>query len=137
MPTITVKTELEVKTCKNCGGTYALNEDYLQMRREKGGEWHCPYCQSSWVYRETDLMKAQEALAQQKVLIEKAEQEKIAALQEADYFRKDRNKILKRVENGVCPYCHRSFQNLRRHINTKHKQKCNCKKRKSNKWTIQ
>lgn len=25
-----------------------------------------------------------------------------------------------RVKNGVCPCCNRSFQNLKRHMNTKH-----------------
>ena len=29
-------------------------------------------------------------------------------------------KQLKRVHNGVCPCCNRSFQNLQKHMKTKH-----------------
>jgi len=35
-------------------------------------------------------------------------------------IRGELTKLKKRVTNGVCPCCHRSFQNLRRHMATKH-----------------
>lgn len=34
--------------------------------------------------------------------------------------RNERDRILRRIKNGVCPCCNRSFQNVRRHMASQH-----------------
>lgn len=122
MRTIIINTEIEfeTQTC-TCGGVYAINKDYLRRCRKEGGGWICPYCGGSWHYTETDLQKAQRLLEEEKEYSTKLANERQDALNEAAHFRKERDKILNRVENGVCPHCNRYFKNLHRHLQTKHK----------------
>lgn len=65
-----------------------------------------------------------------KKLKEELEQEKQKSIRDTNYLRqqlileenkrKESDRKLKRIHNGVCPCCNRSFVNLQRHMKTKH-----------------
>ena len=118
---LSVSTELAKVICGNCGGVYAIAERYRKQQQEQGGFWTCPYCKTGWGFCESENDRLKKQLAQQKALVQNAELGQQNALKEADHFRKKHQKILNRIEKGVCPHCHRYFKNLHRHINTKHK----------------
>ncbi len=111
-----LKVELELTTisCGACGGTYAITERYRAHKYEHKSSWHCPYCQISWGYvGKTETQKLQEQLAAEKA-------RHAATLSRENALRQKQDKLAKRVKNGVCPCCTRSFTNLKRHIASKH-----------------
>lgn len=114
--TFTETVTLEKIDCGRCGGTYAINERLVRDRSDYGGSWHCPYCQCSWGYHEGALTKVQRELEAAKAETRAA---KCETLRE-QLTRQETEKKLRRVKNGVCPCCKRSFCNLMRHMKTKH-----------------
>lgn len=107
---INVDVELTQISCGSCGGTYAINERYREQCESHARCWHCPYCNKSWGYpgktaEEKEKERHRATLARlNNEIAEKAALER----------------KLKKVNLGVCPHCTRSFQNLARHIKSKH-----------------
>lgn len=127
------KTELEIRVCPTCGITYALPERVVEDRRAKGGHWYCPNGHSlSFTTTEADRLREETKRLEQKLADEKGNAEwwrkrADSERKEADHARAQANgykgaltKVKKRVGNGVCPCCNRSFVDLGRHMETKH-----------------
>lgn len=125
--TFVSSTSLTTIDCGLCGGTYAIQERYLQEKVEVGGFWHCPYCKCSWGYGEgeNDKLKKQLEQERQRVLREQQRHDQTkAGLRETERRliaqRGVTTRIKNRVANGVCPCCKRNFSNLAAHMKTKH-----------------
>lgn len=124
---ISVDVILEKQACRECGGIYALTEGYIGQRREKGGHWHCPYCDTSWLFTETEIMQLKKQLDEEFKRTMDEKQKTKDALAEAKHFKKSRDamkgqitKVKNRVEKGICPHCNRYFKNLHKHMKSKH-----------------
>lgn len=114
--------------CGECGGTYAINENYRRQRQEEGKSWTCPYCKVGWGYSgNSDNARLKKELERQTKLAEwernranthaaalKATEHQLRAQKGA------KTKLKKRIANGVCPCCDRSFTNLQRHMKHMH-----------------
>lgn len=111
--------KLESVDCGRCGGSYALNERFIDTKREEGGSWHCPYCQSGWGYGGGELAKAKAALESERT----RHAQTLARANEASAERDKAERKLKRVAKGICPECKRTFANLAQHMACKHKAK--------------
>lgn len=105
--------------CGECGIVFAVPEDWRAEKQRTGNGWFCPNGHSR-VYRESDAARYKrlldEANAQNTRLSESVRQAQIAekrAVAEA-------TRIKKRIHAGICPCCKRTFQNLARHMATKH-----------------
>lgn len=128
MSTIQLSIQLITVHCGVCGGTYAINERYHQKKREECGHWHCPYCECSWGFSgKTKAQIEQEKREMVERQLEQARAESARMRDERDTAENRRRaekaaktRIKNRVANGVCPCCNRSFQNLHRHMTTKH-----------------
>lgn len=127
------KTGLEIRVCPTCGITYALPERVVQDRRERGGNWYCPNGHSlSFTETEADRLRKEARRLETKLAAEKTnvewwrkrtdEARKETEHQEAraNGYKGALTKVKKRVGNGVCPCCNRSFADLGRHMETKH-----------------
>ena len=105
-------------SCGECGGTYAINERYRQQKYQEGKSWNCPYCKCGWGYSgnsENEQLRRE---------LEAEKKRKLEALVRANDATAERDKLarkLTRVGRGVCPECNRSFINLARHMNCKHR----------------
>jgi ssDNA-binding Zn-finger/Zn-ribbon topoisomerase 1 len=111
----------------SCGGVYAISKRIMDLARERGGSWHCPYCQGLVSFNETEVKRLQKELEAERA-------RKQAALERANRLNEELGKteiqlkrtktILKnhktRTANGVCPCCNRAFVQLQRHMETKH-----------------
>lgn len=119
--------------CPTCGVSYGLTSEYEKRRRADGKSWLCP--NGHWVtYMKSDLDREREAR-------KAAEREAAAMAAEARCARRqwkeeqDRHqstrrslaatkgvvtRVKRRVGKGVCPCCNRTFQNLARHMESKH-----------------
>jgi len=132
--TLNVSTAMTPVTCPGCAGTFALLKAFMDEAREKGHFkkcWTCPYCKQERGYGESAHEKE---LARLRGVAEAAERnqkyaqdQRDRALAEAEHFRKSRDGMRgalvstqRRVKNGVCPCCKRSFACLAAHMKTKH-----------------
>jgi ATPase subunit of ABC transporter with duplicated ATPase domains len=114
----------EDEVCCNCGVEFA--SPVIAIRRNDGKSFYCPNGHSQ-SYRETEATKLQKQLDQERQKREQAERETEWAKAEARTARtqetKAKNKLKKvvtRVNAGVCPHCNRTFQQLARHMQSKH-----------------
>ena len=127
---LTVSTQLTAQTCPDCGGVYAIAQEYKDEARKKGGFkqcWTCPYCKTVRGFGEGEADRLRAQIAELERSRKWEEQQRLNAEREANHFRKSRDGIKgalakerKRVGNGVCPCCNRTFVNLQRHMVTKH-----------------
>lgn len=107
-------------TCPSCGVSYAMPAS-LRAEREKDGRSF--YCVNghSLSYHETEAMRLRKMLdAANKDNTAMAQQVRDAQLAEQRAV-DEAKRIKRRVKAGVCPCCNRTFQNLARHMATKHK----------------
>lgn len=124
---VTSSADLSVQVCGSCGGIYAIALRYRQEKIEQGGYWNCPYCKCSWGYGTSQIDRLKAQLAEKEREVEQERKRKEWAQQEARITERRRRalkgqltKTKKRIGHGVCPCCQRSFENLRRHMTTKH-----------------
>lgn len=121
--TFTETVILEMHSCGKCGGVFALNKTFTDYSRECKGGFHCPYCQEGWGWWESEAERLRKQLESKsrELVTAKCEALKEKQLREsAQIAREISERKLGRIKNGVCPCCKRSFQNLRRHMKTKH-----------------
>lgn len=114
---------MEECVCIVCGIDYGVPEQLLKEHRRVGGFHCCPNGHSQgWkqgTYHERTNALERELQAEQerkRAALERLnEAEQRAAKAEAEMRRHKR-----RTKNGVCPCCNRTFQQLARHMATKH-----------------
>jgi|ERR1700761_62033 len=124
---------LESVSCSKCNIFFAVEASVRQRWQREGGTFYCPNGHSQ-IYRETDTARLQKQLevarndiaeATRRELFAKANAAAERAAREATerqlVARKAANTRLRnRVKNGACPCCNRNFENLQRHMKTKH-----------------
>jgi hypothetical protein len=125
---IDVQVTLTEINCGECGGTYALTEQYRHQRERDGGGWHCPYCQVGYGYannnenarlkKELEAEKKRKEWAQQEATNQRIAKEEWQRKEQGQRAAKTR--IKNRVSKGVCPCCNRTFQDLGRHMAGQH-----------------
>lgn len=114
------------ETCCNCGVPFGLHKETYDQRKRDGKNFHCPNGHQQH-YTETEETKLKRELEKEKQRRQWAENSRDIAQKDARRSeRKARaykgvtTKIKNRVKNGVCPCCNRTFQNVMRHMKTKH-----------------
>lgn len=124
--TIDHTTTVTVIPCAGCGAPFGVQSHYLKMLRANGETFYCPKgCYN--VYRTSTADKLEAELASVKRDLEYQQEQNRRNRQDAEHFKKSRDaykgqvtKIKRRVVNGVCPCCNRTFQNLREHMQSQH-----------------
>jgi hypothetical protein len=112
-------TELEITSCCSCGVRFGVPEIIMGERRQNAGHIYCPNGHRlGWNESDADRLRKQLNETASKLTAAKCETATERAAKERVEAELKRHQ--KRTKNGVCPCCHRSFQNLRRHIKTKH-----------------
>ncbi len=124
--TITLATTLETVTCYTCGALFAMPSALMRRFLDTGATFYCPLGHGQR-FTETIQQKLNDALGQVKQTRERAEARVRAARDQAEAaersnraLRGHNTKLKKRIAAGVCPCCHRSFQNLARHMVGQH-----------------
>jgi hypothetical protein len=119
----TATVNLEHVHCKNCGLSYALPANFLKHRRERGGRWRCPNLLCDWVnvgYSETEIERLRKQVEEKDRRIAFEANARRTAEEQLATAEKRSARLRKRVAAGVCPCCKRTFQQLSRHMKTKH-----------------
>lgn len=127
--------DLHELECCTCFMVFAFPQSFHIRRRQDGRLFYCPqghaqsYTQSEndRLRQERDRLKQREAwyeeqlkAARQRATDERAFRE--AAERQAAARKGQITRLRNRAAAGVCPCCNRSFENLRRHMATKHPQ---------------
>lgn len=114
--------------CCKCYAVFAMTTDTVRrLKRERLTFW-CPYCGTSQHYTgksaEQELREEKRRL-EQRLASEQSRHDQTRA--DRDHEKKRRaafqgvaKKMKNRIGKGVCPCCNRSFENIRRHMETKH-----------------
>lgn len=118
--------EYEFTVCAACGINFGMPADYIKRLRESGKGFHCPNGHSL-TFGESALDKlrrenqrlVQNAAYKDDVITSEREARKHAENQ-TRAFKGVVTRTKKRISNGACPCCNRTFQNLARHMATKH-----------------
>lgn len=112
--------------CPNCGIPYGLDKDFDRRNNEENRGWYCPRGHSV-VFTKSDLAKAQEEAERERGRRLRAEARAIAsedqaraAERSARATRGHLTRLRQRIANGVCPWCKRSFSDVRRHVAGQH-----------------
>ena len=107
------------KNCFTCGLPVAMTEAQERYFNESGESWICVLGHQT-CRRKGDNAELREKLAFAESLVTSLE----TKLKDRDAMlnaeTKRRQRLTKRVENGVCPHCHRTFQQLARHMKSQH-----------------
>lgn len=114
-------------TCGSCGITFALPENrYDELLRTKTS-FYCPNGHERRFLAKTEAEELREKLAREEQRRKLAEETAHAEAKRAERAEAslDRTKATlkrerKRVNNGVCPCCNRTFTDLGRHMKSKH-----------------
>jgi len=68
----------------------------------------------------SDAEKLRKQLDEERRRHSQTQMELMAAEQQVTAIKKEKYRLQKRIKNGVCPCCHRSFVQLSRHMASKH-----------------
>lgn len=111
----------EIEHCCNCGMAFAMTRDFHRRRLEnKGSSFYCPAGHGQHYTGPTEAQKLKKELEAKSLMLEAANHDVVVAKMERDKVAKSHLKMRKRVMNGVCPCCNRTFQNLMSHMKTEH-----------------
>lgn len=102
-------------SCGVCGVRFALEKDRHEKMMESGDAFFCPNGHEI-SYSGNEVKRLQKQLAQAQYDMRQSKCETMAERN----LREIAERRLKRVGRGVCPCCNRTFQNLARHMKTKH-----------------
>lgn len=105
--------EMVMECCYSCGVLFAFPADMKLVLLDTHHTFYCPNGHQQQYLAKSEAETLREALERQKGMT----QIELAMRLESE---KEQAKLRKRIGNGVCPCCSRSFQNLRSHMRTKH-----------------
>lgn len=115
-----IANELALQNCCTCGTPFGIESQLDTNLRQNHKTFYCPLGHAQSYTYETEVQKAREETERirQQLLREQsalATERQLRAATETKM-----NQLKKRVGNGVCPCCKRSFSNLHRHMGSKH-----------------
>lgn len=117
---------LEVHTCSTCGMAFGLENEFDRRRRNDGATFFCPSGHQQ-CFTKSRVQQLEGELAAKKAALDSAWQsaERLRTQirekeRRASALRGVITRTKRRVGNGVCPCCKRSFAALSAHMKTKH-----------------
>jgi hypothetical protein len=117
----THKVEIEAVEVVGCGHTVYLSADHIRERRRDHQIFYCTHCgRTNYYPGKSDLEKLRGQLASTQDMLNtvRADRDRKEYSRRAEKAAKTR--IKNRISKGVCPCCNRTFQDLQRHMTTKH-----------------
>ena len=112
---------VSIECCRpGCGMTFAVPEHWVKSRREDHANFYCPNGHTLHYSAETEAERLRKQLAQMTSRCDQTQAALRDTSKQLDTVKKNQKRLKTRISKGVCPCCNRQFQNLRRHMETKH-----------------
>ena len=113
------ESQLSVKYCPTCSMAYAAPPRFFEEKERTGQTFYCPAGHSIWFKdNETDRLRKQ--LEKEKSNTEWYKGRTNNLEKQLSAQKGQTTKLKKRIANGICPCCKRSFSNLHRHMKSQH-----------------
>lgn len=112
--------------CGECQCPFAIPESMYDKRRADGRDFWCPnghkihYGEFENARLKREKAELEDRLARQRIATQAARDQADAAERRRAAAKGQLTKVKKRVANGVCPCCNRTFADLARHMTSKH-----------------
>lgn len=113
--------------CYKCGGPIAMSEEMIASRKRDRKSFYCVAGHPQRFAGKNEADKLREELALERKRKEWAQQEaqaqrdaRGAAERQVRAQKAAKTRLKNRIAHGVCPCCQRTFQNLARHMTTRH-----------------
>lgn len=111
-------------TCGECGIVFAIETHLRDKWVDTKHSFYCPNGHSRRFTGEAEADRVRREMSEQLASAHRAlEWERVRtsnALKQASAIKGQMTKLRKRVGNGVCPCCHRTFSQLSRHMTSQH-----------------
>jgi chromosome segregation ATPase len=91
----------------------------VERRRQDGGHFFCPNGHSQH-FTESEVARLSKKLEEQMRVATKMAECARMAERSAQKAQAETKRLKRRISAGVCPCCNRTFQNLARHMKSKH-----------------
>jgi len=114
--------------CCNCQVNFGMHRPTYDQKLKDGTNFYCPNGhQQHFTRKENEEERLKRELRQKEMLLNTTiiernlyRDQSNTNQRSANAYKGKMNHIKRRVANGVCPCCNRSFQNLMNHMKTKH-----------------
>jgi len=116
---ISTTVKLVTEECCACGILFAMPQQVNERLRTKGGTFYCPNGHSQ-VYTEPDIEVLKRKLRAAENRSNTLESQLNGALDDLATNKKELRNVKRRAHSGTCLHCRRHFENLERHMKTKH-----------------
>lgn len=125
MSEVTMPVTLVLVDCCACGMQFAVSGAWEGKKREDHSGFRCPNGCFLAFGGESASEKANrlriDAEKRLQAQINEERHLRLVAEKDRESEKRKRRKIEKRIAAGVCPCCNRTFEDLHRHMKTKHK----------------
>jgi hypothetical protein len=112
---------LEWTTCIACGIPVAMPREMYEHRKKDGRSFWCPNGDPQhFIVGETEEQKLRRRLSSAEARASSWRDQAEAAERSKRAVRGHLTRIRRRIANGVCPSCNRSFGDVRAHMETQH-----------------
>jgi hypothetical protein len=118
--TINISVQLITEDCCNCGVLFAIPADLRRELLENHKNFYCPNGHSQAYLGKTEAQKEKERADRLERRLANTEEDLRCERASHRATRGNVTKLKKRVANGVCPCCNRTFANLGRHMAGQH-----------------
>ena len=113
--------ELEVVEVTGCGHTIYMTTLHQRELMRTHNTFFCTYCGKKNYYAgKSDVEKLRGQLASTKDMLDTARADRDRKEYQRRAEKAAKTRIKNRVQNGVCPCCKRTFQDLARHMAGQH-----------------
>jgi protein-arginine kinase activator protein McsA len=113
--------------CGECGVTFAMTQTFRSERMSDHQTWYCPNGHARHWAGESEAEKLRKALELKERALNYAREREESLRASNDTLRHQLHgtkgaltKVKKRIQNGCCPSCNRTFADLARHMQSKH-----------------
>lgn len=125
--TVYIESKIHIIECANCSIDFGIGDAFMAARRKDHRSFYCPNGHSNYYSGDNTEEKLAKELEAARSLAQREARRRQRAEDEArtaEYQRRaakgQLTKIKKRIANGVCPCCNRTFANLAAHMSGQH-----------------
>jgi DNA-binding XRE family transcriptional regulator len=111
----------EIIDCCSCHLSFGMQYDHYQQRKKDQQTFYCPSCGCNQHFTgKTEAQKLKDKLENKQRQLEQEQERNQELEQQKNRVQAQYKRVRKRIKNGVCPCCNRSFENLANHMRTQH-----------------
>lgn len=117
---VQITASLIIEDCCICGAAIALSPSQKPLLRKNHTTFYCPNGHHNYWPQETEEERLRKELSLTQERVNRLRAEADGLLTALAKTKKEKTALVKRIGAGVCPHCHRTFQQVARHIASKH-----------------